>query len=275
MNCRDLERIMIEGDISATSPFPPEAAEHLLTCSRCKGIVGALRMPYGEETGMSAALIRLASGLAADLSPTQPLAPKGFYLTAFVGIFASIVAFGVFREGTRALSAMSLVQILSILGALGACAFLVASSLVSQMVPGSLHRFRPEFLPAAVVVTLSLVAGVLFQFGDGTRFWARGWACLRMGVPFALLAAGPFWVVLRRGAILSPRAAGATTGLLAGLAGTSVLEIHCPNLDLSHILVWHVGVSVLGSLCGLAAGVVAEFLTSSSTESPGLKSREL
>jgi len=96
-----------------------------------------------------------------------------------------------------------------------------------------------------------------------------------MGVPFALLAAGPFWVVLRRGAILSPRAAGATTGLLAGLAGTSVLEIHCPNLDLSHILVWHVGVSVLGSLCGLAAGVAAEFLTSSSTESPGLKSREL
>jgi hypothetical protein len=113
-------------------------------------------------------------------------------------------------------------------------------------------------------VTLAVVAGIVFEFGDATRFWARGWACLGMGVPFALLAVGPFWVVLRRGAILSPRAAGSAAGLLAGLAGTSVLEIHCPNLDLSHILVWHVGLSVLGSLCGLGAGVVAEFLASSS-----------
>jgi hypothetical protein len=272
MNCRDLDRIMIEGDTGATSVFPPEAEEHLVTCFRCKEIVRALGVPDGEETGMSPALTRLASGLAADISPTQPMAPAGFYLTAFLGIFASIVSFGVFREGTRALSAMSLLQILSILGALGACAFLLASSLVAQMVPGSLHRFRPEFLPATVVVTLWVVAGALFQFGDATRFWVRGWACLRMGFPFALLAAGPLWAVLRRGAILSPRAAGAAAGLLAGLAGTSVLEIHCPNLDLSHILVWHVGVSVLCSLCGLGAGVVAESLTSSSTELPELKS---
>jgi hypothetical protein len=161
---------------------------------------------------------------------------------------------------------MSLVQVLSILGALGACAFLLASSLVSQMVPGSLHRFRPELLPVAVVATLSVVAGILFQFGDAARFWARGWSCLRMGVPFALLAAGPLWVVLRRGAILSPRAAGAAAGLLAGLAGTTVLEIHCPNLDLSHILIWHVGVSVIGSLFGLGTGVVAEFLVRSSAK---------
>jgi hypothetical protein len=273
MNCRDLERIVIERDISATSPFSPEAEAHLLTCSRCKEIVGALRMPFGEETVTSAALSRLANGLAADLLPRQPLSPTGFYLTAFLGIYASIVAFGVFREGTLALSAMNLVQILSILCTLGACALLLASSLVLQMVPGSLHRFRPEFLPTAVVATLSLVVAVLFQFRDETRFWERGWACLRMGVPFALLAAGPFWLVLRRGAILSPRAAGAAAGLLAGLGGTSVLEIHCPNLDLSHILVWHVGVSVLGSLCGLGAGVAAEFLGGSSTELPGLKSR--
>jgi hypothetical protein len=263
MNCRDLQRILVEGNIPVTSPFSREAEEHLLTCSRCQQIVEALRVPFGEETRMSGALTRLASGLAADLSPTQPMAPAGFYLTAFVGIFASIVAFGVFREGTRALSAMSLVQILSILGALSACAFLLASSLVSQMVPGSLHRLRPELMPWAVVVTLSVVAGVIFRFGDAGRFWARGWACLRVGVPFALLAAGPFWLVLRAGAVLSPKAAGAAAGLLAGLAGTSVLEMHCPNLDLSHILVWHVGVSALGSLCGLGAGVVAEVLAGS------------
>jgi hypothetical protein len=262
MNCRDCDRIIV----SATSHLPPEAEEHLLTCSRCREIVGVLGMPPGEETVMPPALSQLASALATDLSPVQPLAPARFYLTAFVGIFALIVALGISREGSIGFSAMSLVQILSILGALGACAFLLASSLVSQMVPGSRHRFRPELLPVAVVATLSVVAGILFQFGDAPRFWARGWWCLRMGVPFALLAAVPLWVVLRRGAILSPRVAGAATGLLAGLAGTTVLEIHCPNLDLSHILVWHVGVSVLGALCGLGAGVVAEFQARPSAE---------
>lgn len=254
MNCRDCERIII----SETSHLPPEAEEHVRRCSRCKEIVGALGIQDGEQAAMSPALSWLASGLAADLSPAEPLAPAGVYLTALLGIFASIVALGVFREGSRAFSAMSLAQILAILGTLGACAFLVASSLVSQMAPGSLHRFRPELLPVAVAAALAVVAGILFQFGDAARFWARGWACLRIGVPFALLAAGPFWAVLRRGAILSPRVAGAATGLLAGMAGTTVLEIHCPNLDLSHILAWHVGVSVLGSLFGFGAGVMAE-----------------
>jgi len=62
----------------------------------------------------------------------------------------------------------------------------------------------------------------------------------RIDAPIAYDSAGvvPFWLMLRRGAILSPRMTGATTGLLAGLVGTSVLEIHCPNLDAWHIF-WY------------------------------------
>lgn len=258
MNCHDLERIFIQGDLSVTSPLPPEADQHLMTCSRCRELVQALRMPGDEETRPSAALSQLAKDLASDLTPVRPLAPAGLYLLAFSGIFASIVAFGVYRGGTLALSAMSAVQSVSILCALAACGLLLAGSLVHQMVPGSRHRFRPVFLPAIVIVSLSLVVTVLFNFRHERHFWQSGLACLRMGLPLALLAFVPFWLVLRRGAILSPRATGAAAGLLAGLAGTSVLEIHCPNLSLSHILVWHVGVSVLGALGGLAAGAISE-----------------
>jgi hypothetical protein len=260
MNCHDLERLFIHGDLSATSPLPPEADTHLVICSRCRELVRALRMPGDEETRPSAALSQLAKDLAADLTPTRSLAPAGLYLLAFSGIFASIVAFGVYRGGTLALSAMSAVQSVSILCALAACGLLLAGSLVRQMVPGSRHRFRPEFLPAIVIVSLSLVVAVLFNFRHERHFWQSGLACLRMGLPLALLAFVPFWLLLRRGAILAPRATGAAAGLLSGLAGTSVLEIHCPNLSLSHILVWHVGVSVLGALGGLAAGAIAETL---------------
>jgi hypothetical protein len=187
MNCRDLERILNEGDLSATSPLPPAAEEHVTICSGCNELVRALRMAAGEERLPPAELNRLASCLTADLLPTRPLAPKGFYLIAFAGIFASIVGLGVRLGGTFALSAMSPVQTVSILSALGACASLLAWSLVHLMVPGSWHRFRPEFLPAAVIVSLSLVVVVLFQFRDETLFWQRGWACLGMGFPFTLL----------------------------------------------------------------------------------------
>ena len=68
----------------------------------------------------------------------------------------------------------------------------------------------------------------------------------------------PFWLVLRRGAILSPRLTGAAAGLLAGLAGTSMLEIHCPNLDAWHILLSHWGVAILCALGGFVAGLTAE-----------------
>jgi len=64
--------------------------------------------------------------------------------------------------------------------------------------------------------------------------------------------------VLRPGAILSPIMTGAATGLLAGLAGTTALEIHCPNLDAWHILASHLGVAVIGAVVGLLVGWAVE-----------------
>jgi hypothetical protein len=72
------------------------------------------------------------------------------------------------------------------------------------------------------------------------------------------LAAVPFWLLLRRGAILSPRMTGATARLLSGLAGTSMLEMHCLNLDAWHILLSHLGVTILCALAGLATGLTAK-----------------
>jgi hypothetical protein len=60
------------------------------------------------------------------------------------------------------------------------------------------------------------------------------------------------WLWLRRGAAQSPKLMGATIGGFAGLIGVTVLEVHCPNLNLYHILVWHLGVLLLSALGGLA-----------------------
>lgn len=78
--------------------------------------------------------------------------------------------------------------------------------------------------------------------------WRLGWICLVCGLGFFLPAALVYWLLLRRGAFLSLRLAGATLGLLSGLTGTTVLEIHCPLQTALHVVTWHLGVPVITTL---------------------------
>jgi hypothetical protein len=160
--------------------------------------------------------------------------------------------------GALAIGVMTPLETVAILTALAVSTGLLAYSLVHQMIPGSHYRISPRLLPVGIAVSLTIVIAVLFQFQDEQNFWGHAWPCIRAGTPIGVLAAVPFWLILRRGAILSPAMTGATTGLFAGLAGTSVLEIHCPNLDAWHILISHLGVAMLCALAGLILGLVVE-----------------
>ena len=126
------------------------------------------------------------------------------------------------------------------------------------MVPGSAHRVFPKRLPVAITIWQIVAIAVAFKFQHEGDFWGNAWACIRAGTPIGVLAAVPFWLMLRRGAILALSMTAAATGLLAGLVGTSVLEIHCPNLDAWHILISHLGVAMLCALAGLVIGLAAE-----------------
>jgi hypothetical protein len=143
------------------------------------------------------------------------------------------------------------------MGVLAICTGLLAYSLVNQMIPGSRHWIPPGLLPLGVTISLAIATAVLFRFQD-RHSWTDNWACIRAGTQIPALAAVPLWLVLRRGAILSPGLTGAATGLLAGLVGTTALEIHCPNLDAWHILVSHLGVALIGLTVGLVIGLALE-----------------
>jgi len=262
MKCSDLDHLLADSKQSGTIQLTEQAEEHLLACVGCQELVRAVNLRTGAELPPPEFLRQLEQTLAADLRPVRPLASRRYFFTAFAAIFAVTVALGVYRLGAFGIPAMTLAQNVGILGALAASAGLLAWSMVQQMGPGSRHRLPPALLPVAVLACLALVMAAFFPVEDEGSFWTQGWVCLRSGTPFGLLAAIPFWFLLRRGGILSPRVAGASTGLLAGLVGTSALEIHCPILGLSHILTWHLGVAILGALAGFFVGFVSEIAIS-------------
>ncbi len=253
MNCNDIDMALSE-----ESQLPLQAQEHVRSCNRCQELVSALNMSVPVDPPSPATLRQIAEGLATNLRPVRPVAPARYFFGSLVGIFVSIVAFGVYRMGAFAIAVMTPLQTAAILSALAISTGLLAYSLVHQMVPGSRHRISPRLLPVGIMISLIIAIAVLFQFQHERNFWGNAWACNGAGTSVAVLAAVPFWLVLRRGAILSPSVTGAATGLLAGLVGTSVLEIHCPNLGAWHILVSHLGVAILCALAGLVIGLANE-----------------
>jgi hypothetical protein len=82
--------------------------------------------------------------------------------------------------------------------------------------------------------------------------------CMKNGLAFSAPTAILLWFILRRGVILYPKLIGAIAGGVAGLAGLSVVEINCPNLNAFHIMIWHEGVLVIGSLGGSLLGATVE-----------------
>jgi hypothetical protein len=126
------------------------------------------------------------------------------------------------------------------------------------MVPGSKPGFSPAVLQVVILIGFVSMVGISFRPQGEPSFLASGIMCMKNGLAYSLPCGLLVWLLLRRGAILFPKLAGAAAGGFSGLAGLCVLEVNCANVNLFHILVWHWGVVLIGSLAGTALGVVAE-----------------
>jgi hypothetical protein len=86
------------------------------------------------------------------------------------------------------------------------------------------------------------------------NFVHEGIACLSAGLLHAIPAALASWVLLRRGFAVNPVAAGLVAGTLAGLAGVTMLELHCPNFEALHVMLWHTAVVPASGAAGALLG---------------------
>jgi len=149
---------------------------------------------------------------------------------------------------------MNLLERSLVFPALGLLACLAAVSFVHQMIPASRLHVSPSALLALSSVALLAVFAPLFRDYHTDHFFLTGIACLLTGLLHAIPAGLLSWLTLRRGFAVNPASAGLVAGTLGGLVGVAILELHCPNFQAAHVLVWHTAVvpvsAALGALLG-------------------------
>ena len=256
MTCRDMDDAI--SSWSGDSLLDLEHSKHLTHCGRCRALTVLLD---NADVGFHLSerlLRRVQAGILEDLKPVRPLPPPRTLLLASAIVFLSVVAVGALLLGTTGWHVLNMLQRTAVFVTLAASAVLLANSMVRQMAPGSKHAFAPATLPIAILIALTLLIVATFRSQRESAFILGGLACMKNGVLFSVPAAFLLWLILRRGAFLLPKLIGAAAGGLAGLSGLSALEVNCPNLNVFHILVWHVGVVVIGSLGGALVGAAVE-----------------
>jgi hypothetical protein len=199
-------------------------------------------------------LTRIGELIKPSLHPVRPLPPVWLMSVGLVLACASVSLAGAARLGLFGLAKMNLVERWLVFPALGLLACLAAVSFVHQMIPASRFRVAPGTLLALSSVALLAVFADLFRDYHTDHFFSAGITCLLIGLLHAMLAGLLSWLMLRRGFAVNPGSAGLVAGTLAGLAGVGMLELHCPNFQAAHVLVWHTAVVPLSATLGVLLG---------------------
>ena len=195
-------------------------------------------------------LERITGSIAGSLRPVRPL-PSWSMLFGGVTLVCSAVALaGAAGLGFFGITKMTSFERIFVFSALALLVFAAARETVSAMVPGSRRRLSSNALLAIAGIALASVLALCFRDYQTTRFIHSGLVCLTIGLLHAAVAGLLGWVVLRRGFAVDAMSAGLAAGTLAGLAGVAMLELHCPNFQAAHILVWHLGVLLLSAGLG-------------------------
>ena len=212
----------------------------------------------GDSGGVDPALLdRVTHSIGASLRPVRPLPHPAVLAILVIAVSLGVGAVAAAILGMHGVVKMSAPQIGILFPALAALVCMMAFLSVREMIPGSRRRIGAGRALAICCGVLAAVLAFLFRDYQVERFWKQGMVCLTAGLEVALPAALLTWLVLRRGFAVQAAAAGLAQGMVAGLAGITMLELHCPNFQTAHILIWHIAVvPVSGLLAALVWGKI-------------------
>ncbi len=257
MTCRQIDEFL-DHQVSGADPSLPQwVAEHCRDCERCRKLLELLRGKLPDQELPRSLQSQIESAVLGSLKPVSPLPSTRGLMLGFLATFTLLSLVGVMMMGGGALRVMSIWQFASVGLILGTGAVLLAISLSWLMVPGSYQRIRLKALIFCVAAAFLFALALLFPWRTEGMFVTTGLRCATAGFVLIAPASVCFWLLVRRGAILSPGLAGATTGLLAGLTGAMVLHFGCVIAKAPHLIVWHAGVPISSALAGFVLGKVA------------------
>jgi len=188
-----------------------------------------------------ALLNRIAASIRPDMRPVRPLPPSWVLRSALMAICIGIAAAGATRLGFAGSHAMNSTQKL-VFPALIGFILAAAAAWTAEMIPGSKRHEAPWNVLCGAIFTLFALFPTLFHDHHTEHFVGAGLACLIAGLVNAIPIGLAGWWLMRRGFSVNPKEAALAAGTLAGLGGILMLELHCPNFQLMHLLVWHTAV---------------------------------
>ena len=218
-------------------------------------------------------LKRIGDSIKPSLRPVRPLAPVWPTAVGLVFVCVAVALAGAARAGFLGIAKMNLLERSVVFPALGLLGCLAAISFVHQMVPASRIRISPGALLPLTCIGLLAVFADLFRDYHTDHFVSVGVKCLLTGLLHALPAGLLCWLLVRRGFAVQPISAGLVAGTLGGLAGVAMLELHCPNFQAAHTLVWHTAVIPVSAAFGALLGWVLRFRRRKSFERIPAESR--
>jgi hypothetical protein len=199
-------------------------------------------------------LKRIAGSIEPTLEAVRPLPPTWMLTGALVLIGAAVALAGAAHAGFQGFAALGSGSRVAVFATLTVLTCVAAGQLVREWIPGSPRRLSAAGLLVATSVALLAVFASLFHDYRTDHFVPAGLACLLTGLLYAIPAGLLGWWLLRRGWVVNCVAAGLVAGVLAGLAGVTLLELHCSNLEALHVLVWHTLVVPVSGAAGAILG---------------------
>ena len=200
-----------------------------------------------------AVLDRVSGAIRSSLHPVRPLPPAWVLVVGLFLICAAVALAGGMLLGPHGIQKMNALEIGLIFPVLAILVCVGAVLCVAEAIPGSSRPVAPGLLTVSGCIALAAVFGLLFRDYRTERFVSQGVACLIAGLGLALPASLAVWWFLRRGFAVDSVAAGLARGTLAGLAGVTMLELHCANFEAPHVMVWHIAVLPVSAAIGMLA----------------------
>ena len=204
-----------------------------------------------DAPGVSPALLEsIAGSIKPLMHPVRPMLSSWLLTAGLIVMAAAIALAGAARAGLSGIEQLTIFERMVIFPVLVLLLWASAAEFAASMIPGSRRRMRPGVLLAISCLALVGVFAAVFRDYHTTHFVSAGIACLVAGLVHAIPVALLSWLFLRRGFAVKPVAAGAVAGTLAGLAGVTMLELHCSNFQVLHVLAWHTAVVPVAGAAG-------------------------